>query len=600
MRLPSRPYDGGERACLAWLIVGVLAVGAAPAAALESRRVFEVQPFLVPTTSAELANDTRPVARDVAREDASVSVRTAGGVVAADARLEAWVGVRGARGGEWHFELVARGGEASATSRLVLGPTAAAGWHRIVLDPRKLVGRDVRIELRARPRAGKAEGTPLLGAPRWLVARSPEKSARNVVLVSLDTLRPDRMSMYGATRPTTPRMDELAGHGVRFESAWAPATSTPPSHMTMLTGTEPCRHGVWGVHAEDTMTEEIDTLAELLSRAGYTTAAVTENAYMSPPYGFARGFDSFVELKQMVADGNSPAPGMITPTGYGPKTFRAAESWIRENRDRRFFLFVHTYQVHGPRRPAGAYAKLFDEPTPTPQRGPRYDPAFHDLRRYDQLVRQLDDLVDGLVRQVVSLGLGDETILVLTSDHGEAFFEHGDHGHGWSVYGEVLRVPLVVWAPGLAKPGVVREPVGLVDVVPTLLDLLGLPLPPVVDGTSLAAAVRDPSGDAPPRRILYAETAPGNARAVRFGSLKIVRREGEADALFDLDRDPGEARPIDPTTITGARVAALRAELDRRADACDAQREAAADLRGASAPLDPERRKKLEALGYTE
>ncbi len=600
MRSPSRPCDGGDRAWLAWLILWALVVGAAPAAARESRRVFEVEPFLVPTTSAELEDDTRPVARDALREGTSVAVRAAGGVVGAEARLEAWVGVRGARGGEWHFELVARSGEASATSRLVLGPTAAAGWHRIVLDPKKLVGREVRVELRARPRGAEGEGTPLLGAPRWLVARFPEKPVRNVVLVSLDTLRPDRMSMYGASRPTTPRMDELADEGVRFESALAPATSTPPSHMTMLTGTEPCRHGVWGVRAEDTMSDEIDTLAEHLSRAGYTTAAVTENAYMSPPYGFARGFDSFVELKQMVADGNSPAPGIITPTGYGPKTFRAAETWIRENRDRRFFLFVHTYQVHGPRRPAGAYAKLFDEPVPTPQRGPTYDPAFHDLRRYDQLVRQLDDLVAGLVRQMTSLGLGDETILVLTSDHGEAFFEHGDHGHGWSVYGEVLRVPLIVWAPGLAKPGVVREPVGLVDIVPTVLDLLGLPLPAVVDGTSLAGAVRNPSGAEPPRRTLYAETAPGNARAVRSGSLKIVRRKGEVDALFELDRDPGEAKPIDPAAITGARVAALRAELDRRADACDAGREAAADRRDATAPLDPERRKKLEALGYAE
>lgn len=600
MRRPSRPCDGGERASLTWLVLWVLLVGATPAGARESRRVFEVEPFLVPTTSAELEDDTRPVARDLAADGASVVVRAAGGVIRADARLEAWVGVRGARGGEWHFELVAHAGEASATSRLVLGPTAAVGWHRIVLDPRMLVGRKVRIELRARPRGDEAVGTPFLGAPRWLVARTAEKGARNVVLVSLDTLRPDRMSMYGASRPTTPRMDELADEGVRFESALAPATSTPPSHMTMLTGTEPCRHGVWGVHAEDTMSDEIDTLAELLSRAGYTTAAVTENAYMSPPYGFARGFDSFVELKQMVADGNSPAPGIITPTGYGPKTFRAAESWIRENRDRRFFLLVHTYQVHGPRRPTGAYANLFDEPAPTPERGPTYDPAFHDLRRYDQLVRQLDDLVAGLVRQITSLGLGDETILVLTSDHGEAFFEHGDHGHGWSVYGEVLRVPLVVWAPGLAKPGVVREPVGLVDVVPTVLDLLGLPPPPVVDGTSLAAAVRNPWGEEPPRRILYAETAPGNARAVRSGSLKIVRRKGEADALFDLDRDPGEAQPIDPATIAGAPVAALRAELDRRAHACDAGRAAAADRRDASGALDPERRKKLEALGYTE
>ncbi len=595
MRAHSRARSVGSKG--SWLALVLLA---SPAAWGETRPIFDVQPFLVPTVLAELEDDTRPVARDPLRSGAERVVRADGGVVSEHARLEAWVGVRGGDRGAWSFRLAARSEKTTATRTLTLSPDAASGWHRIDLDRGDLVGQTVRIELRARPDSAKVSGEPLLGSPRFLFAQARDKGRRNVVLVSLDTLRADRMSVYGGPRPTTPRMDELAEDGVRFETALAPASSTPPSHMTMLTGTGPCRHGVWGVHAEDTMSEDIDTLAELLGRAGYTTSAVTENAYMSPPYGFARGFDSFVELKQMVADRNSPSPGVITPTGYGPRTFHAAESWIRENRDRRFFLFVHTYQVHGPRRPKAGYAELFDEPVPTPDRGPDFDPAFHDLRRYDQLVRQLDDLVSGLVAQLTSLGLERETILVLTSDHGEAFFEHGDHGHGWSVYGEVLRVPLIVWAPGLAAAGVVREPVGLVDVVPTVLDLLDVPTPAGIDGVSLGAVVRNPEGAPAPRRTLYAETAPGTARAVRRGPLKVVRREGEADALFDLREDPRERQPLDPTIGARPDFSSLLLELDRRAADCEAGRAVAAARRRAGDPLDPDRRKKLEALGYME
>lgn len=572
----------------------------------ERTRVERTEPFLAPLASAELRDETRPVARDVLRGGEGSARVVAGPVrVPAHARLEVWFGVEGAESDRWQFDLRAKAGSRDLHATASAG--GGEGWLDLGLDVSGIAGEEATIELVGRPERPGGGGRPVLGAPRFVVWRDVTAQGRNVIVVSLDTLRADRLSSYGAARPTSPQIDALAADGVRFATALAPASSTPPSHMTLLTGTSPCRHGVWGVHLEDDLPDEIETLAEVLGRDGYTTAAITENAYVAAPYGFARGFDSYVELKQMVADRNSPSPGVITPTGYAPKTFAAAGRWLRSNATRRFLLFVHTYQVHGPRRPTGEYAELFPEPSPSGTPRPGFDPAFHDLRRYDQLVRQLDDLVGGMVHELTMLGIAGETILVLTSDHGEAFFEHDDHGHGWSVFGEVLRVPLVVWAPGLARPSVVEAPVGLVDLTPTVLELLNLPVPGGLDGRSLADVVRTGKGE-PPSRAYYAETAPGNARSLRQGRFKIIRgKDEEEDSLFDLENDPGERAPVRlsgelPEALAGeqARIAALRAGLDRRAAACEARRREADRLRDAKAAPDPARHEKLRALGYVE
>jgi arylsulfatase A-like enzyme len=584
------------------------------------------EPFLVPTRLAELVDETRPVARTVSADPSgSLEVRSPVFRVPAEARLEAWFGSVGATGVAWTFVLTAAAGVDSVerSARIAVGE---AGWMDLSLDLAGLRDREVVVTLRAIPagapgeeRAGPAapqdervDATApgvLLGAPRLLLPRPSDRAGRNVILVSLDTLRADRLSVYGAERPTSPFMDRLAGEGVRFEHAMAPASSTPPSHMTMLTGTSPCRHGVFGVHLEDALPDAIDSLAEILGRDGYTTAAVTENAYVAAPYGFARGFDSYVELKQMEEDRNSPSPGVITPTGYAPRTFATADAWLRENAERRFFLFVHTYQVHGPRRPGAPYAELFAQEGED-RDGEDFDPEFHDLRRYDSLVRQLDDLVGTLVTRIEELGLADDTLLVLTSDHGEAFFEHDDHGHGWTVYEEVLRVPLIVWAPGLARPAVESTPVGLIDIAPTILELLALPLPAGIEGRSLAESIRGGATGRPAPRPYYAETAPGNVRAMRDGRFKIIRAETrETDVLFDLAADPAEQKPYalgratlpDSLEEFSGEVARLRSDLDREAARCRQNRAAAESRRGGeSARPDPARYEKLRALGYVE
>lgn len=387
------------------------------------------------TIPAEIADETRPVAQSPTLEEhGAFTVRAPLPQSAAGSRVVASAGLppaEGTEGSSWRLELaVLPAGDpakALALAERTLDTTRQpgdAGWHTLSATLPSEIPAGSLVVLAAHPAGDPPpRQAPRLGLPRVLAPRSGAPERRNVILVSLDTLRADRLSVAGADRPTSPRIDALARSGVRFATALAPAPSTPPSHMTMLTGTSPCRHGIFGIHVEDRLPADVETLAEVLARNGYTTAAITENAYVGAPYGFARGFDSFREIKQKVADGNSPAPGVITPTGYGPATFGAASDWLRRHRDERFFLFVHTYHMHAPRRPPEPYAGLFrDAADPEPAPSPGFDPAFHDRTRYDQLVRQADDLMADLLRTLAELDLERDTILVVTSDHGEAFF----------------------------------------------------------------------------------------------------------------------------------------------------------------------------------
>ena len=485
----------------------------------------------------------------------------------------------------------------SVAARDAASPVEACEPEPVAMSAREVTG--------VAPQTGRGSPRPLISAPRLFAPEEHPSGRRNLLLVSIDTLRADRLGVYGSERPTSPALDALAARGVRFVTAIAPATSTGPSHMTMLTGTLPCRHGVWGVDPAERLPADIPTLAERLARGGYATAAFTEDAYIGAPFGFARGFDSFRERKDPLAPG--------TPAGAAPATFAAAMDWLTANRDKRFFLFVHTYEVHGPRRPAGEYARLFGGPDDTRVWPAGFDPAFYDLARYDRLVREADDWTGRLLDLVERLGLSSDTLVVVTSDHGEEFFEHGDAGHGFTAYDELARVPLIVSAPGLAAPGMVRRPVGLVDLVPSLLELLGLPAAAGLDGASFAGLVRSTAerDDLSGGRAFYIETGPGTVRALRSARFKLMRwEEPRRYAAFDLVADPHEWRPLDVAAQAGAapsEIGRLRRELDEQAERCIAGRRAARSrlqpdgaATEAATTGDAARRAKLRALGYVE
>lgn len=414
---------------------------------------------------------------------------------------------------------------------------------------------------------------------------------RNLVLVSIDTLRADRLGVAGYPLDVTPNLDRFARQGTMFTDAVTSATWTKPAHATMLTGTLPCVNDVdWGGPAiNGPLPAGIVPLAERLRMAGWATAAFTEDAYVTPDV-FQRGFDLFV------ANYESHVSGAVE------ETVAAATAWIRDNVQRPFFVFVHTYQVHHPYTPPEAYSAIaHTRPMPAlPGLPPPAKDAMADAAAYLAEIAFTDSVVGRLFDTIDTLGLRDDTVVVVTADHGEAFGEHGRRFHGTGLQREQLRVPLLVRAPGLVAPGRrVDDLVGLVDLTPTLLELLGQARAPWMQGISLAGVMRPGSEE----RVLLGRAFPirgfGKLHGVRGATWKLDL--SSKPHYFDLRKDPGELHPfrVSKQTIavlTGAVDSGCRRARERVAAAAAA---AAVRARQAGTPSAAEQMK-LRALGYLE
>jgi arylsulfatase A-like enzyme len=391
----------------------------------------------------------------------------------------------------------------------------------------------------------------------------------------------------------------MAAHGVVFDGLIAEATTTDPSHMTMFTSLPASVHGV--TRNFRTLTVPAVTLAETLRAHGYQTAAFTEDGPLAAQRGFAIGFDSYRENK---------SDDLIVPVGRVEDTFGQARQWLEQRGDRPFFLFLHTFQVHAPYRPPEVYRSLFDEREPASLSSSQR----RTIANYDREIRYVDDELGKLVVWMEQRGLGDHnTIWVVLSDHGEEFWEHGSLGHLALPHEELLRVPLIARGPGIAR-GVRRsDMVHHLDLMPTLLELAGAPVPDDAQGRSFAPRLRPKEaggGDPVPRALLSASwVLPDGyvppAFAVRIGSEKMMRRTepgGVVETWYDLAADPHERDPRKPVPArlraaieaNENAATALRSQLRERAEA--AARPAAPE----SAPLDPEREEMLRALGYIE
>lgn len=479
-------------------------------------------------------------------------------------------------------------GRVTPLYRRVLDPARVSTDRRWIdehVDLGALAGTTVRLQFATRPARAddRRASLPLWGEPAVLAPRPPAR--RNVVLVSLDTLRAASVSAYGCRRATTPSLDALmAKRGTLFERAIAPFPGTLSSHMSLFTGLYYRTHGV-GYRDEtfSTLATDHPTLPQLLGAAGYQTAAFTEDGMVLRPAGFERGFDMYTEIEA----GSGP-PGFIA------ETFSHGLAWLKEHADHPFFLFLHTYQVHWPYTPPPSYQAFFADSSPPAD-------ANEEARlRYEQEIRYADDhirvLLDGLER----LGVADQTLVIVLADHGEEFLEHGGTSHGTQLYDEVLRVPLVMRLPGVVPSASrVAVAVSLVDVLPTVLDLLGLPPPPPVDGVSLVPLLHDPPGrleraavyaEAPP----FAETGIARLSAVMTATQTcLYRGPSSTYECYDTIADPREKRPLDLEPAD--RVHETLALLDdfRRTKASVAA--AAATL-----PPDPGQQERLRALGYVQ
>jgi arylsulfatase A-like enzyme len=480
------------------------------------------------------------------------------------------------------------------------------GWQDRTVDLGDLAGSEIafRFETRLVDPGPDAFSLPVWANPTVLVERERPPEAVNVILLSLDTLRADRLPTYGYPLETAPFLDGLARQGTVFDRFVAAATTTAPSHMTIFTSIEPSV--LYKLGGLGRIWPRATTLAEALRAAGLETGAITENVVLEADRGFGRGFDVYLENKSAeVLDGG----------GDAGVTYAMAADYLRAHADRRFFLFLHTYQVHYPYVPEPGYEALFPEPAsghpPRPGLPPDRDPAL-----YDREIRFLDDRLRELHGLLEELGLSEKTLLVITSDHGEEFLEHGGIGHAANVHHEVTHVPLVFVGPGVPAGRRVSQAFGHRDLMPTLLEWLGLPAPRTVRGRSFAALLSG-EGDALEPAPVYTESwrRPSAAEgdpgvAVRLAGRKMIRDprdDGVVYHYFDVAADPLERHDRYPGA--GDEASDLKQRLDAyRREA----RVAAVGLRKryAAAPEDREvvpegtpdllQEERLRALGYVE
>jgi len=294
----------------------------------------------------------------------------------------------------------------------------------------------------------------------WWYARESPPHHGPIVLISIDTLRADRLPAYGYTRVQTPALDALAADGVVFERAYSHSPQTLPAHASILTGRLPFEHGVRD-NVGYALAENERTLAELLRNRGFSTGAAVSSYVLRPDTGIAQGFTSY--------DAELPASAPESSVGAvqrdGAMTLEAAERWLTSQNGHRAFLFLHLYEPHKPYAP--------------PTRFAHYDP-------YDGEIAYADEIVGRFVQTLKSRDLYDAATIVVLSDHGEGLGDHGEQEHGLFLYEESVHVPLIVKQPDSAGAGRrVTAPVQHIDIVPTVLDLVRAPIPDGLRGRSL-------------------------------------------------------------------------------------------------------------------
>ena len=355
----------------------------------------------------------------------------------------------------------------------------------------------------------------------WFLREPPLRVSGPVILVSIDTLRADRLPAYGYGGVATPAIDRLVAEGVLFERAYSHSPQTLPAHVSMFTGLLPVEHGVrdnlgFAVAPEQTL------LPELLAPLGYRSAAVVSSYVLRKEVGLARGFETY-------DDRLPPAPPEASGAQVqrdGGDSLQVAERWLDGNAGAGspFFLFLHLYEPHMPYAP--------------PERFARYEP-------YDGEIAYADEIVGDLFASLRARGLYDDALIVLLSDHGEGLGDHGEQEHGVFLYDEAIHVPLVVKLPGGRGAGRrVSVPVQHIDLLPTMLDLAGAAAPDGLRGRSLGPLLVD-DVDGWPERPLYAEALYSR---YHFGWSELYALTTERhryiqaprEELYDLVADPEE------------------------------------------------------------
>jgi arylsulfatase A-like enzyme len=487
---------------------------------------------------------------------------------------------------------------------------------------------------RARPGRGGAAGRLARGVVGLLFAAAvlsplaalaPERgSARavtqghrveRVILVVVDTLRADALSCYSPTRNPTPNVDRLAAESLLFTGARSPSPWTLPSVASLMTGASPLVHRT--VEAGSILPASMPTLAERMSAAGYRTAAFGRATFLLPRSRLDRGFDEYRWYPRLFPEpplGSALVHRLRPPEeGHADRLTEMASEWIEEHADEDFFLWLHYFDVHLPYTPPFEHRPQMEKPEGagwtfndlTEVRFGRRSPSLEQRRwireLYEAEARYFDEQFAALLETLERLGLYEDTLIVLTSDHGEEFWEHEGFEHGHTLYDEVIAVPLLVKLPGRSEGRRVDGPVSTEDVAATILTACGLPHE---TGELLGSSLITPDGAPAPatEERVYVGTGTlyyQDRIAVIEGGLKYVRfLETGDEELYDLARDPGETTSLVATEAE--KLAAARRHCDEILEAAGRQRERFGTSEGASAALSEEQRASLREMGYVE
>ena len=392
----------------------------------------------------------------------------------------------------------------------------------------------------------------------------------NVLLITIDTLRADHLGAYGHPIETSPRIDALAARGTRFSDCAVQWPKTWPSIASLLTGAYPKTTGLRLKHSY--LSESLVLMSEVFTNAGYATGAVVANFTVGKTYGFHQGFDHFVESwqdkwKEVAGDKTfKNATGLVKQYTNATIVTDQGLSWLRDGDHRPFFLWLHYMDPHGPYVPPSEYSSVFPDAyaaemstlamVPNRQRQRTADGqvirslGFYKAQ-YDRLIKYLDDEIGRLLDELSRMGLIANTIIVFTADHGESLGEHGYYfRHGLLPYQPSAHIPLFIVHEGRVPQGrVIRQPVGLIDLPPTLMDLAGREIPITFEGQSLTALMKGDATMAPSHVFMESGMQTPSQLTVREGPWKLIKvraprdrrlMTGLAYELYDVSQDGAE------------------------------------------------------------
>ncbi len=448
-----------------------------------------------------------------------------------------------------------------------------------------------------------------LGVYLFFTARQP---APNVLLISIDSLRADHVGCYGYKRDTTPTIDALARQGIVFRNTVSTTSWTLPAHMSLFTSMDITVHGV-GMEGMS-LHRDIGTLAGVFKSNGYRTAAFCSSPFMNPAFGFDRGFDLYrnIDLDDHRFENTTLPPehqrDAVHADITSPRITELADDWLEKNSGHPFFLFLHMWDVHYDYIPPAPYDRKFD-PDYTgnitgrnyihnPEINPKMDPRDldHIIALYDGEIAWVDHHLGLIVEKLKELGIFERTLIVITADHGDEFFEHGGKGHRSTLYDEVVMIPLVIHGPGVERQGgEVSDQASIIDIAPTILNLCGIKIPQWMQGRSLFHDQKNetnPSGDGALLELSL------ELKAFRTNHYKLIFNIPHLQTIiYDLNNGPKETYQHLVTSPDKWNEANLKF-YSRLADDRILLKKYRGGATGGPVKLSPEETERLKALGY--